>query len=881
MSSRSLQKSLCAALLVTSALHALPACAATQGFDIPAQPLSKALTLYGRQAGVQIFFPSARIAGITSAEVKGSMPRDTALRRLIAGSGLEIKSDDGKTVILGMGEGAPQPQTAAADSDDIIVTGTREQAQTTFTALSPIDTFSSKTINSTVSSQLHETLAQLVPGFQVKKQPASDGPEFIRPASLDGLSADMTLVMVNGKRFHRSAFLNNSTGAQAADLAQIPTFGIDRLEVLRDGASAQYGTDAIAGVINIILDTKPGFSAYAQGSQYYHGDGAQGQFGGRAGFALKGGGHVVLTAEYAHSDATSRTNQRPDAISFAAANPGLSVPNPVQRWGNPSTTSLKFSLDAAKPITDSIEAYAFGTYGNGHGWSDINWRNPSSNSNLYNTSAAYPGFNLNTVYPAGFTPSEGVRYTDLQAVGGIRSTSKGDFTWDLSGSYGANGTNFYLNNSINASLGADSPHDFYLGRQVQREFNLNADGVYRLSTPLFAKPINIAFGAERRVESYSIRQGDYASYAVGPAASYGLAAGASGFPGFTPSQSGTWDQTSYAGYVDVQVPLTSKWTAEAALRDESYTSFGNTFNYKLATRYELTPAIAVRGSWSTGFKAPTPAQINSTSTSQGLDTTTLLLYTTGRLSPLNPVAQYFGGKALKPETSKTASFGSVWKTRFGLSGSVDLYQIDVDNRFSVSPTYTITSAIRQQLVAGGVAQAADYTSITFFTNDYNTRTRGVDLVLNYKHKVGPGQLDAGVAYSYTQTKVTRGTLATNTTQKILFEQGLPQHNATASIGYTLGKVSVLGRMRYYGAWTDSSGNATGDIFQRFGAITFFDASVSYAFTPKVSLRIGAENIFNKYPDQAIFQASRGLVYSRNAPYDTNGGNYYGRVEVKF
>jgi iron complex outermembrane receptor protein len=878
-----LQKSLCAALLVTSALHALPACAATQGFDIPAQPLPKALTLYGRQAGVQIFFPSARIAGMTSTAVKGSMPRDAALRRLIADSGLEIKSDDGKTVILGMREGAQEPQVTAAAGDDIIVTGTREQAQTTFTALSPISTFSSKTINSTVSSQLHETLAQLVPGFQVKKLPASDGPEFIRPASLDGLSPDMTLVMINGKRFHRSAFLNNSTGAQAADLAQIPTFAIDRLEVLRDGASAQYGTDAIAGVINIILDTKPGFSAYTQGSQYYHGDGAQGQFGGRAGFALKDGGHVVLTAEYQHSDATSRTIQRPDAIAFAAANPTINVPNPVQRWGNPTNTSLKFALDAAKPITDSIEAYTFGTYGSGHGWSDINWRNPSTNSNLFNTSPAYPGFNLNTVYPAGFTPSEGIKYTDLQAVGGVRSTGKGNFTWDLSGSYGVNSTNFYLNNSINASLGSDSPHDFYLGRQVQEEFNLNADGVYRLSTPLFAKPINIAFGAERRVETFDIRPGDLASYEVGPAASFGLAAGASGFPGFSPLQSGSWNQISYAGYVDVQVPLTAKWSADVALRDESYDSFGNTFNYKFATRYELTPSIAVRGSYSTGFKAPTPAQLNSTSTSQSLDSKTLLLFTSGRLSPINPVAEFFGGKALTPETSKTVSFGTIWKTGFGLSGSIDAYQIKVDNRFAVSPTYTITPAIQQQLVAGGIAQAADYTSITFFTNDYDTRTRGIDLVMNYRHRVGPGQLDASLAYSYTQTKVTGGTLTSiaNATQKILFEQGLPTNNATASLGYTLGKVSVLGRARYYGAWTDSSGNATGDVFQRFGAITLFDASVSYAFTPKVTLRIGAEDIFNTYPDKATNQANRGLLYSRNAPYDSNGGNYYGRVEVKF
>lgn len=770
---------------------------------------------------------------------------------------------------------------APSGSDELIVTGTRQQAQTQFTALSPVDVFSSKTIQSTVTNYIDETLAQLVPSFNVKHLPASDGPEFIRPAALDGLSPDMTLLLVNGKRFHRSAFLQ-SNGSQAADLGQIPSFAIGHVEVLRDGASAQYGSDAIAGVINIILDTSPGFSVYAQGSQFYAGDGTSGDFGGRAGFALGDGGHLVLTGEYSRADATSRSIQRPDAITFQAAHPGIAVPDPVQNWGSPATKALKFALDAAVPLTDSFEAYTFGTYARSRGAADINWRNPDTNANIFGTTSIFPGFNLNNIYPAGFTPVEGIRANDGQIVGGIRSTGSSAFTWDLSTSFGINSTQFFLDNSINASLGPDSPFNFNLGREIQREFNINADGVYKLPVGFLADPINIGFGAERRVETYQVTEGDPASFAVGPGAAAGLAAQSNGFPGFGPQQAGTFSETDYAGYVDIQVPLTKRWTVEAALRDESYDSFGNTFNYKFATRYEITPAIAIRGAFSTGFKAPSPGQLNSTSISQSLDTTTLQLFTTGRLSPLNPVAAFFGAQPLQPEESKTYTTGLTWRTNSGLSGSVDLYQIDVSKRFSISDTFTVTPDIRAQLVALGVAGANDFANVNFFTNDFNTRTRGIDAVLSYTHKEGPGRLNATAAYSYTQTHVTSGSLASTTDvlQRTIFEQGIPEHNATGTTTYDIGKFSVMGRVRYYGPWTDSSGNATGDIFQRFGGVAFFDSSISYAFTPRLTLRIGAEDLFNTYPDKAINQANRGLVYSRNSPYGTNGGDFYARVDIK-
>jgi iron complex outermembrane receptor protein len=878
MSAKFYHRPLTAILLTTTAIHAPAAWAqSTSQFAIPAQPMADALTLFSRQAGVQIFFPAQDIAGLRNPPVAGRMSRQQALSKLIAGSPLALRKDDGKTVILGKSENR-NPPVSQADSD-IVVTGTRDRGQTTFTALSPVDSFSREQARSTVTSRLDETLTSLVPGFAVRRLPASDGPEFIRPATMNGLDGDKTLVMLNGKRFHRSAFLN-SGGTQAVDLAQIPNFAIGKLEVLRDGASAQYGSDAIAGVINVMLDKKAGFSAYAQGSTYTAGDGVQGQGGLHYGYVAGNGGHLALTAEYTRTGATSRSAQRPDAITFTNST-GIAVNNPVQRWGNPSVGALKFAVDAALPVSETTEAYSFATAGQSHGWADINWRNPSTQTSVYKTVAAFPGWNASQVYANGFTPSEGIKARDIQSVAGLRGGKGQALTWDLAASYGSNATNFYLNHSINASLGPNSPTNFYLGRNVQQEFNLTADAVCRWDTGVLPAPVNIAFGAERRVETFRIRAGEYASYVVGAGAAYGLAGGANGFPGFAPNSAGSWSQKSYAGYLDIEAKLAPIWTVEAALRDENFDSFGNNFTYKLASRLELAKGFALRGSYATGFKAPTPAQLYSTSTTQGLDTTTLLLYTNGRLGTDNPVARYFGAKALTPETSKTMRGGLVWKAGRTLSGSVDAFQINVDNRFSLSSTYTLTSALKTQLVATGLAQAADYTAISFFTNDYSTRTRGVDFNLAYLNRVGPGDLNASLALSFIETKAKTGSVSASATTRILFEQRIPKQNAVINLGYKLGRWQVNTRARYYGPWTDSSGNATGDIFQRFGGITFFDASLAFRLNDKVQMKLGAENLLDTYPAKATYQASRGIVYSRNAPYDTNGANIYGRLDLTF
>jgi iron complex outermembrane receptor protein len=764
---------------------------------------------------------------------------------------------------------AAQPTTL----DAMIVTGTRGSNRTQFDTLAPVDVFSQEEIQAIESTDLSDVLAQLVPSFVVQRLPMADGQVFVRPATLRGLSPDQTLVLVNGRRFHRSALLG-SRGAQGPDLSQIPTSAIKRIEVLRDGASAQYGSDAIAGVINIILDDSIGSEFTLGLSEYAEGDGTGRSFGARTGVGLGQAGALSLFLDYDKSDPTSRSRQRPDAIAFQKAHPELQVPDPVQRWGQPDLENRRLGFNLKLPFGQTSEAYAYGLYNKGDGVSDFNWRNPDGTASVYKSTSIFPGWNVRSLYPTGFSPKYGSDYDDLQVVAGLRGQFTPDLSWDVSGSYGRNRIEYTLGDSINASLGPASPTSFYLGRLSQLEKNLNADFVYGLPLAALPAPLNIAFGAEFREETYGVDAGDPASYAIGPGAAAGLAGNSNGAPGFGPDNAGRWSQRSHAVYVDVEAPLSARWNVGAAARYERFSSFGGTLDGKLSTRFEITPSFALRGSVSTGFRAPTPGQLYTTSTVQGLDTVTLQVFTSGRLSPSDPLAQRLGAKALKPEQSRTASLGLAWRNDSGLSASVDLYDIKVTDRFSQSASFQIPAAMPNPM---------GYTSVSYFTNDFDTTTRGVDMVGSWVGEVGPGRLNLTLGWNYNRTQVDKGatSIATSQTQRVIFEERLPRQKGTFSANYDIGNWSVLGKLRHYGAWTDSTGNATGDIFQRFGDMQFFDLAVAYRFNAANSLRIGADNLFDRYPDEAVFQASRGLVYSRNAPYDTDGRNVYAEYRVKF
>ena len=767
---------------------------------------------------------------------------------------------------------APGPQSTEAPQA-VIVTGTRASNRTQFDTLAPVDVFSREEIAAVESSDLNDVLAQLVPSYVVQRLPMADGQVFVRPATLRGLSPDQTLVLVNGKRFHRSAFLGGR-GAQAADMAQIPTSAVKRIEVLRDGASAQYGSDAIAGVINIILDDSLGGQINAQHGQYSEGDGKSNTVRASYGFGLGDTGRLNLFAEAADSDATSRTRQRPDAIAFQAAHPELNVPNPVQRWGQPELESQRVGYNATFGLGGDTQAYSYALFGRSEGTSDFNWRNPDTSGSVYNITPAFPGWDVRSRFPLGFSPQYTNEQDDLHLLGGVRGQFTPDLSWDLSASYGRNRIDYGLHNGINASLGPASPTSFDLGRLTQEEKLVNANFNYAWNLAALAQPVNVGFGAEYRNERYGVQAGEPASYAVGPGAAYGLDPSANGAPGFSERQAGRWDQDSYAAYLDVEVPVTTRLSIGGALRYEDFSEFGDTLNGKLSARYAVTPGFAVRGSYSTGFRAPTPGQLNTSSTTQGLDTRTLLVFTSGRLSNSDPLAIQLGARPLQPEESKNLSLGVTWKSAMGLSGSVDLYQIDLSDRFSTSSSFAVPA---------GVANPLRYTTVNYFTNDFDTTTRGIDLVGNYLRRVADGRLNLTLAWNYNKTQVDGGStsVAANTTQRTIFENRLPRQKGSVSASYERGAWSALARMRHYGSWTDSTGNATGDIFQRFGAIHFLDAAMSLKVTPKQTLRFGVDNVLDKYPDEAVFQASRGLIYSRNAPYDTDGRNLYIDYTVKF
>ncbi|ACT60381.1 TonB-dependent receptor plug domain-containing protein [Hirschia baltica] len=788
--------------------------------------------------------------------------------------------------IISMASTAMAQETSSAKKDSprvedtIIVTGTRQAQRTAFGSLAPIDVISGDAISNGASEDLLDTLAQNVPSFKVQRLPMADGQVFVRPATLRGLSPDQTLVLVNGKRRHRSALLGGN-GAQSADLATIPSSAIKRIEVLRDGASAQYGSDAIAGVINIILKDDAGFGGFAQGSQYYEGDGNAYRLGGRAGFDLADNGTLVLSGEYFDNEITSRSRQRPDAIEFQEANPDVDVPNPVQNWGQPERNGYRFTLNSDYDFSTALSGYLFATYGGGEGLSDFNWRNPTSG--IFNTSTIYPDFNLLDIYPAGFSPDFGQEDTDLSVTTGLKGAVANDaLSWEFSVGYGSNEIEYNISNTINASLGPNSPTSFYIGSLKQDELNVNADFVYVVDFGL-ADNANIAFGAERRMETYTISPGEEASYLVGPAAAEGLASGSNGFFGFSESQSGEFEQESYAAYLDVELPFTDKFTLGTAARFEDFSEFGNSLTGKISGRYEFTSELALRATASTGFRAPTPGQLFSERNSSGLDTTTLEVFTNGRYSPVGAVAAIINERAdvdIKPldaEESINFTAGLAYQSASGITASIDLYQIDIENRFGTSAGYSLTDEERAQLVALNVTGAETISRVQFYQNDFDTTSKGVDLVLGYK----TGELSLLAAYNYNKTEVTGGSLEANSTQKTVFEERLPQHSANFSADYTLGAFVLGSKLRYYGSWTDSSGNSDGDIFQEFGGQAFLDVSAKWNINDTMSFTVGADNVLDTYPDEATFQANRGLIYSRNAPYDTDGGLYYARFNFDF
>jgi iron complex outermembrane receptor protein len=841
-----------------------------------------------------------------------------AIAAALAGGAHAADSSD--TAATAIGYATQEPAL-----EQVVVTGTRRAERTVLESNVPVDVVTAQDLQRSSTADLNGKLQAVVPSYNVRRIPTADGSIFVRPATLRNLSPDHTLVLIDGKRFHRSAFVDvTARGAQAVNLALLPSGAFKRTEVLRDGAAAQYGSDAIAGVINFILNDQPGTDGYVQYGEYDKGDGQNVQVGVSSGFTFGDSGHINIAAEYLDGDATNNGVQRYDAAAIiaqggATADAVRDLGKVVQRYGLPEQTSKKVFINAGFDLTESTKVYAFGNFTKDWGIADFNYRpsvtatgpnadgdivtfprnggyNIKSNGkySIYQTAGSNAGgswtatdsdYNLLSIYPGGFTPRFGSDTRDYSLATGIKGDATENLSWDVSAEYGSNRIDYFLDDSINLSLGSLSPTDFDDGGREQREETVNADFVYQWKTAL-EKPINVAFGAEWRREEFSVYAGEEASWVLGPLKD--LSPGANGFPGAHPASAGSWASHNAAAYIDLDIDLTERFNIDVAGRYEDYSLFGSTTNGKLAARFAFTDSFALRGAVSTGFRAPTPGQqyLQNISQNPNLDPTIPRSVDVRAQLPSNSAAAgFFGGTALKPEKSVNFSLGAVLQPGAGFSLSLDSYQIDIDDRIGLSTDFELTPAQRQQLVDAGVPLATELTHVRFYTNSFDTRTRGVDLVAAWHGEVGPGKLGFTWASNYNETEFKRYDPALfNAPTRVAFLDNLPKVSSNLSADYDFGKWSLTARARHYGDWTYvASTSATNPVYEDIGQETFFDLSGRLELSDGVNVALGLENLLDNYTQHTglVTERNNGRLYPRGVPYENEGRQIYARVGIRF
>ena len=672
-------------------------------------------------------------------------------------------------LLLGASPAVRAAETTTRDGtlETLIVTGVRGEARSVTESTVPIDVISSAEFDNQGDTDLSNLLRNVVPSYNVNSQPISDAATIVRPANLRGLAPDHTLVLVNGKRRHRAAviyWIGNGVadGAQGPDISAIPSSALKQVEVLRDGASAQYGSDAIAGVMNFILnDADHGANVEARYGGYYAGDGAQYAVSGNIGMPLTENGFANFSFEYGETDPTDRSVQRNDAAALIAAG-NTAVKNPAQIWGTPEIQDdLKTWINWGVDLNENMELYGHGNYVSKTAIGGFYYRNPNTRAGVFSVDNGQtlligdltPGttpcptvtitnnvpnpaalasvrsdpncFSFQEIFPGGFTPQFGGDLRDYAAVAGLRGTAGERVNWDVSAGYGNNRVDFFISNTVNASFGPTTPTTFDPGSYIQEELNLNFDVSYELS-----EAVTLAGGAEYREETFEIEAGQIESWDFGPLADQGFSAASNGFPGFADVIAGSWTRANYALYADVGWRVTDPWQVDLAVRWEDFEDFGTTTNGKVATNYRFNDAFAVRGSWSTGFRAPTPGQSNASNVTTQFDTALGELVNQGTIPPTNPVAVLRGGEALDPEESQSYSVGAILEIG-AFSLTADYYIIEVDDRLAVSQDFTLTPAEVAALVASGVTSAANLQSFRFFTNDFDTETKGLDIVATY------------------------------------------------------------------------------------------------------------------------------------------------------
>jgi iron complex outermembrane receptor protein len=834
---------------------------------------------------------------------------------------------------------APAPAAdAPAAAPDIIVTGTRTTGTRAADSAAPIELVGASAIANVGQQDLTQVLAQSLPSLNFNAF-GGDTANLTLSAALRGISPNDTLVLINGKRRHTTANLavlggSPYSGSATTDLSFVPTAEIGHIEVLTDGAAAQYGSDAIAGVINIITKNADhgGQISLTGGSDYQHGGetaGASANFG----FKLGDRGFFNVTGEYKfhnftqhgqydrrlfNPDGTLKTTDNPVDAAGVQMNPKYPNVNTIN--GDARYSLYNVAFNAGYDLGDGAQLYAFGSYGNRFAKSYENYRVPTkvSGTPMGSTTVNYP-------LPEGFQPLESLREEDFSLTTGI----KGDVSkwhYDLSLTYGRDSVSLSTLNSANPALFAqlqaatpvvltDLQRNFYDGQLVNSEWVGNLD-VSREFDAGLAKPITFAFGGEWRRDGYSIGKGEFASYIDGGAQSY---------PGFAPTDAGSYSRTGYAGYADLAVDPITGLHLDVAGRYEHFSDFGGVATGKFNARYDFSPALAIRGTVSNGFRAPTLAEEYYSSVNVGPGSTF------GQLPPNSAAAQLLGFPKLKPEKSTNLSFGFVAHPAPKLQITVDAYQIKITNRIVASgalfgsqgsvggvitPANIVSQAVVNALTSRGVslADATSYSGINIFSNGADTRTRGVEATANYASDFGDsGKVDWSLGFNYNQTKLTNivglpasvyndGTTSPFVAQTSLLDQnaidGLttatPRVKVIAGALYTHGALSINLRETLYGATSQhyspsGSGEGPNSALVAIGATPITDINIAYKVTRSVRFDIGANNVFNKQaPTLPLAPGTTrplsGNVYNAPVsitPWGINGGYYYAKATFTF
>ena len=816
-----------------------------------------------------------------------------------------------------------ESDTAAEDEvvelEAQVVIGSRARPRSVIDSAVPIDTIRGDDLAKQGVTDLQDMFRNLVPSYNVNIQPISDAGTVVRPANLRGLAPDHTLVLVNGKRRHRAAvihWLGNglADGAQGPDLSAIPAIALQRVEILRDGAAAQYGSDAIAGVMNFALkDSHEGGSFEFKPGIYQYGDGRQYAVAGNIGLGSEET-WANLSLEYGGSDPTIRSLQRDDAILLEKAG-NINVRNPAQIWGQPIVEDdLKFFANYGSVLTDNIDFYGHANYASKRVDGGFYFRNPNTRSGVFSTDGGdtllvgnlaggeYPNipitndkpdpdelakvfadpnlFTFQEMFPGGFTPRFGADAVDSSVLVGIKGNALESIGWDLSGYFGRHHADFFIYNTVNASLGPDTPTNFNPGDYIQTDYNLNFDVTHQFSDMVF-----LASGLEYRNEGFEVVEGQRESYQIGPLAGQGFSAASNGFSGFGQLTAGEWNRANVAAYLESEVRPLKHWLVGLAVRGEDFDDFGQTFNYKVATNIGVTDfledanmiandemILKLRGSYSTGFRAPTPGQQNTFNVTTEFNFEKDDLVNNGTIPSTNKAAALVGGKALEPETSTNFTSGFTFEVR-DINLTVDLFDVRMKDRLALSQDFALTEEQKEELLKAGVTSAANLQEFRFFTNDFDTTTQGIDIVLTVPVPNG----DVTAVYNRTETTVTDFNPVTLDELRIKeLEENLPRQRGSLTVTQSItSQWSVLGRGSYYGNWYDSEDDET------YTAKVLFDLESSYLASAGLVITIGVQNLLNTYPDENPKSGNIGNQYGQFSPFGFNGAFWYAKFGYSF